>query len=916
MLKFNSYRADRYLRSRFIEGKYLLASEATDLELELFEALRRSVASVLGSDVAIDNAWKVTRLSATQILVAPGEAWFKGLPVHMRSGKDQLVSGAILAAGIVPAGIVISDDANGAGKIITFNSGSTTPTNNYKVVVTIKEELLTEVDDPFLQNANLTESTAQKIRLVFQLNLVPTALQTESPIPYRDESSVSGSATNYPNSGGFAAPNLVNRTVVTPTSGGNGELISISAITGSEKIDGRDLELVIRNNPGVGGGIVLPNSPTGQISFSNGKLIDSNGVEYHINQIFNDTISTQLVIRIDKEPDQPNPEILNTKPYSLIKRDVYVTDDINGSPQGKIYWPIADVAWNQTSNLVHDSKVVDIRRSVKSLKDFEDLIGKKVDLIPTGGGQFDFNNNFLTWNAQLDLMSAFGPAQNIPANTIAVMDGGSIVYDLNFAGGVIAKGNLAVTVLTGGSTVTFSGSDNLSTVRPGNVLSIGSEIVQLLSIDNVSKQAQVSPSLVGTGAAVIHRDGFGPGNAPFKDNSYVFAIRNGTIIYIGGGTLELKTGETNNIGDDVSQQILTFIGATDETDSSPNYGSTTVITQGDPLVDAISDLDLAVDGINGALAAPIYDERLLFPSGLTASTNITLPNNSRNAGNPQTYTIGAGKLQIFLNQVLKFVGVDYTETSNNTIAFAYALNPDSEVHFRDAVLGGGSGGGGGGGSGTLQDAYNNGRTINVNPGFPVEISGASGKLLKVNGDMDVTGVIDPTGLQLTPVSANPLGSGKGIWTNLSAELIYENGATAKNITQSINNLESGLGVNALTRLMLNNTGSTILKGTPVYSPSAGEIAPARGTVDAEARVIGVAAANIPNASNGPIAYAGMLTGVTGYTHGAYLYLDSTAGVIVDTAPTLGPYSAGFNVVIIGVMENNNFMLQIHHVGKL
>src|SRR5690606_12567430 len=145
---------------------------------------------------ALADAWKVERLSDTQILIRPGEAWVKGLPMSFRDGKDQLVSGAILSLGIAPVGVTITDEANGTGKVLTFNDGDTTPTNLYRLVVSAREELITEVDDPFLQNANISESTAQKVRLLFQINIVPDSLQTESPVPYRDESSISGSTTD------------------------------------------------------------------------------------------------------------------------------------------------------------------------------------------------------------------------------------------------------------------------------------------------------------------------------------------------------------------------------------------------------------------------------------------------------------------------------------------------------------------------------------------------------------------------------------------------------------------------------------------------------------------------------------------------------------------------------------------------
>lgn len=622
MLKFNSFRAKRYLRSRFIEGKYLLASEASDIELELIEQLRRSVESTLGSEVAIEDAWEVSKLSATQLLIKPGEAWFKGLPVNFRSGKDQLVSGAILSEGIVPVGVTFADDASGLGKVITFNNAATTPTNLYKVNVTIREELITEVDDPFLQNANLTESTAQKVRLIFQINVIPASLQTESPIPYRDEASTAGSPTNYPNVGGSASPNLVNRIVVTPTAASNGELISITPITGSEKIDGRDLEIVIRNDSGIGGGIILPNSPTAQLAFSNGALIDSYGNRYHVNQIFNDTISTQLVIRIDKEPDQPNPQLVNTLPYSLEKRDVYVTDDVNGSPQGRQYWDIATVNWHQTNGFVHQSSVTDLRTVVKQQDEYQEKTNEKFDLFLTNPGliSWDAVNSLLTSVSLYSLLSPTKPTQTINAASIALVDGGSLVYDLNFAGGAIQKGSLSVTVTSFGSTSTLSSVD-LSSVKLGNAVKDSAGVVTYITaIDDINNTITTNAALTANGSAIIYLDSFGPNYAKQSVNNFVLAMRSGTKLYI--GSMELEDGETSQIGDGISQQNLDYIGATSEKDDSPAYSSNNYVVDGDSLTDAIGDLDAALFSVASTISglawkAPVVNFAALPTSGNT-----------------------------------------------------------------------------------------------------------------------------------------------------------------------------------------------------------------------------------------------------------------------------------------------------------
>lgn len=661
MLKFNSYRAKRYLRSRFVEGKYLLASEASDIELELIEALRRSVESTLGSEVAIEDAWEVSKLSATQLLVKPGEAWFKGLPVNFRSGKDQLVSGAILSEGIVPVGVSFADDASGLGKVITFNNTATTPTNLYKINVTIREELLTEVDDPFLQNANLTESTAQKVRLIFQINVVPDSLQTESPIPYRDEASTAGSPTNFPNTGGSAAPNLVNRIVVTPTAAGNGELISLTPITGSEKIDGRDLEIVIRNDSGIGGGIILPNSPTAQLAFSNGALIDSYGNRYHVNQIFNDTISTQLVIRIDKEPDQPNPQLVNTLPYSLEKRDVYVTDDVNGSPQGKQYWDIATVNWHQTNGFVHQSSVTDLRTVVKKQDEFQEKSNNKdvLTLLNTNTISWNSATSLLTWADAFKFVNPSGPDQTISAGSAPLVDGGSLVYDLKLAaGGALEKGTLAINVTAFGATSSLSAVD-LSTIKLGNVvIDSAGFVTYITAIDDVNNTITTDIALTANGAATIYKDSYGPQYAPISVDSAVLAVRNSNKVYLSG--LELENGETGAIGDGVSTQLLAYIGAPDETTSSPTYSSTISISSGDSHTVAIGKLDAAV----GVTSAGVNQDRTM----------------KLIAGGTWSWTLGTNTLAWSANAFIQIAGL---ADSVNQIDTGSAIIAAGEVAYVD-----------------------------------------------------------------------------------------------------------------------------------------------------------------------------------------------------------------------------------------
>jgi len=510
MLKFNTHRAKRYIRSRFVEGRYLLASESTNLELELIDLHRNFIKASIG-DHAIDSAWKVELyrvqtqvtnkagnlltvdssllalvqagdkvfkngslvtdvvstgsgtitvtdatsinisddievLTSNSLLVNSGEGWYDGIPFLMRGGKDHLVSGSNLAMGlrVVPGFgtpyITAQDDPDARGKIITFSDGGVTPTSGYSVVISAREEVITNVDDPFLKNANIPESTAQKLRLTYRLNVVPTSKINDKPIPY-DDTTVDGNLTNY--------------IEVIPQNLGNGSEVSRTVLSGSEQIDGRNLEIIVRNNAasanplysGSPVGNPIPVGTSEQSEFANGKFIDSLGREYHLNIIYNDTVANQVVIRIDKEVDQEDPTIIVGQPYRLVKRDVFVTDDVNGTPQGQLFWRVADVTWNATDGFVHETSVVDLRTQVKEAVDFEQYIVKKSNLktVFTGSVSFETptkaSGSITVINNSFDLSDA------------VVINGKSFIYNVDWlAGGSTALTAAAIATAINNST--------------------------------------------------------------------------------------------------------------------------------------------------------------------------------------------------------------------------------------------------------------------------------------------------------------------------------------------------------------------------------------------------------------------------------------------------------------------------------
>lgn len=649
--------------------------------------------------------------TTTTLLVNSGEAWFSGLPFAMRDGQDQLVSGSTLAAGIVvvPGGgassIVVRDEPLGLGKLLTFSATGITPAADYQIVISAKEQVITNVDDPFLKNVNIPESTAQKLRLTYRLNVVPKTVQTSVPVPYTDS---------------VVAGNLVNYIDVTPQLSGNGSEISRTVVSASAAIDGRSLEITIKNNPassnpsysGSPVGNLIPSGSTPQQEYSNGKFIDSQGQTYWLNAIFNDVVANQVILRISKEVTQTDPLIIVGKPYRLQKRDVYVTDDISGTPLGQLFWPVADVTWNSTSGFVHSSKIADLRNSVESLTNGEDKTTTKFNLRLLGGGvvtaekataasgtaivinntfaagdalvvngvSFVYNvdwaagistsataaaitaaisashnplldgvitasvlgstitltavvpgtsgnaltltkvdtgaSNFtlsattltggingtageLIWDADFNIANPSGLTQSIATGSVVLREAGSAAYSMDLVnGGIISKGNLAVTSSTTGTSITLTGSPDLSKVSVGNTLVVGQTSTSITAVDDINKVLTVSPSLGVSGSGTVYLDTYAQGSLPNDPNNFVLAVKVGSTIQVTARG-DLEPGESTS--SEIPVELLTFVGSTGETDSNPNYSSSDIVNQGSSLTSAIGKLDQHLSDVEDRL---------------------------------------------------------------------------------------------------------------------------------------------------------------------------------------------------------------------------------------------------------------------------------------------------------------------------
>lgn len=253
----------------------------------------------------------------------------------------------------------------------------------------------------------------------------------------------------------------------------------------------------------------------------------------------------------------------------------------------------------------------------------------------------------------------------------------------------------------------------------------------------------------------------------------------------------------------------------------------------------------------------IYDEDKIGVSGVPTNSNefqapkvsgdtIYLPNDSRNYNSTRYYIVGSGQLEMFLNGQRIKRGEDYNEygtidSASSQIEILQDLVEGDVLSFRIGSIGGMYTTPQSFSTTTLQQAYNNNNVIAVTTGSPVTLNmpGGVGKALSITGDMAITGVIDPAGIEFTPQAANPLGLGQnGLWVDTNGDLKHSRPGFAPdvvNITNAIANpssfLTEGNGID-----ITNATVSVDLTTTPALEFSSNKLQvklPAGGALSRE-----------------------------------------------------------------------------------
>jgi hypothetical protein len=177
--------------------------------------------------------------------------------------------------------------------------------------------------------------------------------------------------------------------------------------------------------------------------------------------------------------------------------------------------------------------------------------------------------------------------------------------------------------------------------------------------------------------------------------NYIIAYRSGTKIYFGNGwqNVELEDGESNQLGDGITEEWVVATGLVDETDDTPPYTSNHFVSPDASFTQAISELDDIMESLFNLVTGVQYDEYVTLGAPTVAGSKITLPP-PFGVGVDQTYQTGFRQLEVFFNGAKVNEVDDYIEVANvgagigDEIELVYDLPANVKIQFRIQTGGG------------------------------------------------------------------------------------------------------------------------------------------------------------------------------------------------------------------------------------
>lgn len=298
-------------------------------------------------------------------------------------------------------------------------------------------------------------------------------------------------------------------------------------------------------------------------------------------------------------------------------------------------------------------------------------------------------------------------------------------------------------------------------------------------------------------------------------------------------------------------------------------------------------------------------------------------------------TVGFKSVYVGLGKTIDFsagsyiMRQQYTEEGSTydlskQIRLRIEIPKNSIMTFRVAPInrpysdGNGSGpaGGGGSGGGTLQDAYNAGNILSIQSGRPLIVNGngLSQKCARFIGDIEVTGVIDPTAITFIRQASDPALDKDSFFVTLDGDLKYAKAGSsvAEPVTNSGKNSKS----------YTNPGASTLSKGRVAVKVAAGQIK--YGTIsgtEKDAYAIGIITQNIAPGATGEV-QRGASTDVGVITNDSFIegvlpdenslvFMTDVDGKLSVSPPSRG---SGKRWVSVGIWEDGSLLWQIRDFG--
>jgi hypothetical protein len=194
-----------------------------------------------------------------------------------------------------------------------------------------------------------------------------------------------------------------------------------------------------------------------------------------------------------------------------------------------------------------------------------------------------------------------------------------------------------------------------------------------------------------------------------RDGQIIIARRDGSDVIVGSTSTRLKPGQSSKIYQQSSDQTLIYTGQPDTSDSTPTYTNVTnalvsfPVVQGNNLTLAIGQTMGNINDLFTTNNQPSYDEHYTVVASSPVGNQIlpknsgdviTIPKNSRVIGTPQqTYTVGKGALELYLNGQYLMLGDAWSEigtagTNSSTITLLRDFTATDVITFRLDATGG------------------------------------------------------------------------------------------------------------------------------------------------------------------------------------------------------------------------------------